>query len=143
MPRGAVYAYCCATRAISPARHPRLPASSCMAGRAISSTASSGSCGGLWRKPRAPRGAGPHAVGPWLLVVAGEAGVWAHQARRLVRGSHVVVPRLYEGEQAYLLKNNGGWIVFVTPFDRPFSLIGTTGFPSPGDPATAEITEEE
>ena len=71
------------------------------------------------------------------------AGLAAQRALRLVKGSHIVVSRLYEGEQAYLLQNDDGRIVFVIPFERDFSLIGTTELPFEGDPATAAITEEE
>ncbi len=69
-----------------------------------------------------------------ILVNAG--GPWAAQLHRalssggatlrLVRGSHIVVPRRCAGEQAYLLQNDDRRIVFVIPFEGEFSLIGTT-----------------
>jgi glycerol-3-phosphate dehydrogenase len=62
---------------------------------------------------------------------------------RLVKGSHIVVPRLYEGDHAYLLQNDDRRIVFVLPFERDYSLIGTTELPFSGDPAEAHITPEE
>src|SRR5207302_1811170 len=82
-------------------------------------------------------------AGPWVADVLRRAGLPAHRALRLVKGSHIVVPRLYEGEHAYLLQNDDGRIVFVIPFERAFSLIGTTELPFTGDPATAAISEEE
>jgi glycerol-3-phosphate dehydrogenase len=84
-----------------------------------------------------------NAAGPWVVDVLRRAGLPAHRALRLVKGSHIVVPRLYEGEHAYLLQNEDGRIVFVIPFERAFSLIGTTELPFTGDPATAVISEEE
>jgi glycerol-3-phosphate dehydrogenase len=108
--------------------------------------------GDSWRATLRPQNGGTreinarvlvNAAGPWVLDVSRQAGLSAHHAVRLVKGSHVVVPRLYEGEQAYLLQNDDGRIVFVIPFERAFSLIGTTELPFTGDPATAEITEEE
>jgi glycerol-3-phosphate dehydrogenase len=62
---------------------------------------------------------------------------------RLVRGSHVVLPALHAGEQAYILQNDDGRVVFVIPYERRFSLVGTTDVPHAGDPATARCTPEE
>jgi glycerol-3-phosphate dehydrogenase len=62
---------------------------------------------------------------------------------RLVKGSHIVVPKLYEGEHAYLLQNDDRRVVFVLPFEHDYSLIGTTELPFSGDPAAAEITPDE
>ena len=84
-----------------------------------------------------------NATGPWVLDVLRLAGLSAHRALRLVKGSHIVVPRLFEGEHAYLLQNDDRRIVFVIPFEHEFSLIGTTELPFTGDPAKVEITEEE
>jgi glycerol-3-phosphate dehydrogenase len=84
-----------------------------------------------------------NAAGPWVLDVLARAGLFARFTLRLVKGSHIVVPRLYEGKHAYLLQNEDRRIVFVIPFERDFSLIGTTELPFDGDPARAEITDEE
>ena len=84
-----------------------------------------------------------NAAGPWVLDVLRLAGLPAHRALRLVKGSHIVVPRLYEGEHAYLLQNDDKRIVFVIPFERDFSLIGTTELPFTDDPLTVAISEEE
>src|SRR5205823_5697748 len=54
-----------------------------------------------------------NAAGPWVIDVLHRAGLAAQRALRLVKGSHIVVSRLYEGEQAYLLQNDDGRIVFV------------------------------
>jgi glycerol-3-phosphate dehydrogenase len=84
-----------------------------------------------------------NAAGPWVLDVQQLAGLRTHAALRLVKGSHIVVPRLYPGDHAYLLQNDDRRIVFVIPFEREFSLIGTTELPFSGDPATAQVTEAE
>jgi glycerol-3-phosphate dehydrogenase len=84
-----------------------------------------------------------NAAGPWVLDVLHLAGLVTHAALRLVKGSHIVVPRLYPGDHAYLLQNDDRRIVFVIPFEREFSLIGTTELPFSGDPATAQVTEAE
>jgi glycerol-3-phosphate dehydrogenase len=84
-----------------------------------------------------------NAAGPWVLDVQQLAGLRTHAALRLVKGSHIVVPRLYPGDHAYLLQNDDRRIVFVIPFEREFSLIGTTELPFFGDPATAQVTEQE
>lgn len=45
---------------------------------------------------------------------------------KLVRGSHIVVPRLYDGDHAHILQADDRRVVFVMPFEGAFSLIGTT-----------------
>jgi glycerol-3-phosphate dehydrogenase len=84
-----------------------------------------------------------NAAGPWVLEVLRRAGLAARARLRLVKGSHIVVPRLYEGEHGYLLQNDDRRVVFVLPFEREFSLIGTTEEALTGDPAAAQITEPE
>jgi glycerol-3-phosphate dehydrogenase len=84
-----------------------------------------------------------NAAGPWVLDVLARMGLSTRFALRLVKGSHIVVPRLYDGEHAYLLQNDDRRIVFVIPFEGDFSLIGTTEVPFAGDPAEAAISEAE
>lgn len=84
-----------------------------------------------------------NATGPWVLDVLARADLSARFTLRLVKGSHIVVPRLHQGGQAYLLQNDDRRIVFVIPFERQFSLIGTTELPFDGDPARAEISDAE
>lgn len=85
-----------------------------------------------------------NAAGPWAGQVAKEiAGVTPEHHLRLVKGSHVVVPRLYQGEHAYLLQNFDGRIVFVIPFEQRFSLIGTTDVPVEGAPRPVSISADE
>jgi glycerol-3-phosphate dehydrogenase len=84
-----------------------------------------------------------NAAGPWALRALEAAGARPAGALRLVRGSHIVLPALYEGEQAYILQNDDGRVVFVIPYEGRFSLIGTTDVPHEGDPATAACSPEE
>jgi glycerol-3-phosphate dehydrogenase len=85
-----------------------------------------------------------NAAGPWAGGVATQvAGVTPQRHLRLVKGSHVVVPRLYQGEHAYLLQNGDGRIVFVIPFEHRFSLIGTTDVALDGAPGAVDISAEE
>ncbi|SDU15197.1 homodimeric glycerol 3-phosphate dehydrogenase (quinone) [Pseudomonas pohangensis] len=62
---------------------------------------------------------------------------------RLIQGSHLIVPRLHDGEQAYILQNEDRRIVFVIPYLERFSMIGTTDREYHGDPASVAITDGE
>ena len=85
-----------------------------------------------------------NAAGPWVNEVLGQV-VRANSPKhvRLIKGSHIVVPRLHPGEQAYILQNEDRRIVFVLPYEEQFSLIGTTDEPFEGDPAAVRITPSE
>jgi glycerol-3-phosphate dehydrogenase len=67
-----------------------------------------------------------NAAGPAVLDVLGRAGVRSAHTMRLVRGSHIVVPRLFTHEDAYFLQNDDGRIFFAIPYEGDFTLIGTT-----------------
>lgn len=68
-----------------------------------------------------------NAAGPWTLDALKKCnGAAQGKQLRLVKGSHLVVKRLYEGDHAYILQNDDGRIVFVIPFHDDFTLIGTT-----------------
>lgn len=85
-----------------------------------------------------------NAAGPWTAevrrAIAGDAGP---ETLRLVKGSHLVVPKLYEGGQAYLLQNDDGRIAFVIPFEDDFSLVGTTEVPLDAPDAAPQIDAAE
>ncbi|MSP49315.1 MAG: glycerol-3-phosphate dehydrogenase [Alphaproteobacteria bacterium] len=109
--------------------------------------------GGIWRaRLVADDGAGSevaaralvNAAGPWVNEVLGQV-VHANSPKhvRLIKGSHIVVPRLHDGPQAYILQNEDRRIVFVLPYEDRFSLIGTTDEPFTGDPASVAITSAE
>ncbi len=85
-----------------------------------------------------------NAAGPWVGdVIAQVSGAGLRRRMRLVKGSHIVVERLHDGDQAYILQNDDRRIVFVIPFPDRFSLIGTTDVPFEGDPAAVAITPDE
>ena len=68
-----------------------------------------------------------NAAGPWVSQVAGTLGQARTKASvRLVKGSHIVVPKLYEGDHAYIVQDSGKRIIFMIPYERDFTLIGTT-----------------
>lgn len=87
-----------------------------------------------------------NAAGPWVQTVADEVDAGrAHalEPLRLVKGSHIVVPRLRGAEDAYLCQSADGRVVFAIPYEDSFTLIGTTDVPYEGDPAAVHITREE
>ncbi|MEJ0071582.1 MAG: glycerol-3-phosphate dehydrogenase [Pseudomonadota bacterium] len=85
-----------------------------------------------------------NAAGPWVAeVIARVASASSHRQMRLIKGSHIVVPRLHDGDQAYILQNDDRRIVFVIPYQERFSLIGTTDVPFDGDPAAVAIAADE
>lgn len=84
-----------------------------------------------------------NAAGPWVAQALAATHASVAGGVRLIRGSHIVVPRLYAGAQAYILQNDDRRVVFVIPYERDFSLIGTTDVPHEGDAARADCTEAE
>jgi glycerol-3-phosphate dehydrogenase len=85
------------------------------------------------------------AAGPWAAeVLNGVSGRDVGNAKlRLVKGSHIIVPRIYEGEHSYVLQNEDRRVIFVMPYEMDYSLIGTTEVPFAGDPLKARISAEE
>ncbi|MFL6863339.1 MAG: glycerol-3-phosphate dehydrogenase [Allosphingosinicella sp.] len=83
-------------------------------------------------------GAIVNAAGPWVAETVGRLHGSAHSRVRLVKGSHIIVPRLWEGDHAYILQQPDRRVVFALPFGD-HSLIGTTDVPvdAPGDPAAS------
>ena len=85
-----------------------------------------------------------NATGPWVQEFLDQAvGSPSDKGIILVKGSHIVVSRLHDGEQAYILQNPDRRVVFVIPFERRFSLIGTTDIPVEGDPSHPAIGDDE
>jgi glycerol-3-phosphate dehydrogenase len=71
-----------------------------------------------------------NACGPWVKhFIDEQTQVKTPKRVRLIKGSHIVVPRLHEGDHAFILQNRDNRIVFVIPYERDFSLIGTTDIP--------------
>ena len=71
-----------------------------------------------------------NATGPWVKRFLDEqTDIKTGKRVRLIKGSHIVVPRLHEGDHAFILQNKDGRIVFIIPYERSFSVIGTTDIP--------------
>jgi len=85
-----------------------------------------------------------NAAGPWVSGLLDDAGGFAsrHQVH-LVKGSHIIVPRLFDHGYAYIFQNTDRRVVFAIPYERDFTLIGTTDVPYTGDPAEARTSPEE
>ena len=84
-----------------------------------------------------------NAAGPWVDQVFNGTGRTSPHPARLVKGSHVAVPKLYDEERAYILPNTDGRVVFVLPWLEDFSLIGTTDIEIQGDASQAICSDEE
>lgn len=85
-----------------------------------------------------------NAAGPWVEdVLQRTAGARQDRGVRLIKGSHIVVPRLYDGDHAFLLQNPDKRVVFAIPYERDFTLVGTTDEPWTGAPGKAEIAPHE
>ena len=85
-----------------------------------------------------------NAAGPWVAAVSeGVLGLNTEAPVRLVKGSHIVVPRLYPHDRAYLLQNADGRVVFTIPYEGDFTLIGTTDVDYEGDPAHVTASASE
>ncbi|PIE07318.1 MAG: glycerol-3-phosphate dehydrogenase [Rhodobacterales bacterium] len=85
-----------------------------------------------------------NATGPWVSRLLHDTlGLPSQDRIRLVRGSHVVVPRLFTHDRAYTLQGSDGRVVFAIPYEQDFTLIGTTDRDHGDDPAGPECTDEE
>ena len=84
-----------------------------------------------------------NAAGPWVTSVLASAGVSRHRALRLVKGSHLVLPRLYTGRHAYTLQAQDGRVIFAVPYGDSYTLLGTTEIPYAADAAQASVSDTE
>lgn len=85
-----------------------------------------------------------NAAGPWLAETLDRIpGAEQRHRIRLVKGSHIVVPRLHPGDHAMILQNDDDRVVFVIPFEDDYSLIGTTDVVVSGAPESAAISDDE
>jgi glycerol-3-phosphate dehydrogenase len=110
--------------------------------------------GGLWRVVLEDEQTGQsttvharalvNAAGPWVGDVAQTALQQNERAPlRLVQGSHIVVPKLYDHSGCYIFQNGDNRIFFVIPYERDFTLIGTTDQDYRGDPGTVHASADE
>jgi glycerol-3-phosphate dehydrogenase len=85
-----------------------------------------------------------NAAGPWVTKTLDLLPDAEQRHRmRLVKGSHIVVPRIHPGDFALILQNDDRRVVFVIPFEDDYSLIGTTDVAVSGEPGPASITDHE
>jgi glycerol-3-phosphate dehydrogenase len=85
-----------------------------------------------------------NAAGPWVgQVLSNRLGRNTRSSVRLVKGSHIVVKRLFDHNRAYIFQNADRRIIFAIPYERDFTLIGTTDIEFSGDPAAVKIEQGE
>lgn len=85
-----------------------------------------------------------NAAGPWVdEVITGAMGKNGAHNVRLVKGSHLVVRKLYDHDRCYIFQNADGRIIFAIPYEDDFTLIGTTDEDYVGDPKDVKISDKE
>ena len=85
-----------------------------------------------------------NAAGPWAqYFLENQASTRSPRSIRLIRGSHLIVRRFYDGNHAYILQNQDQRIVFVVPFFNDYVMIGTTDEAHSGSPRDVQISREE
>jgi glycerol-3-phosphate dehydrogenase len=85
-----------------------------------------------------------NATGPWAdRFLRDAANLHPERTVRLVKGSHLVVRRLFDHPYAYLFQHPDGRVVFAIPYEGDFTLIGTTDVEYHGDPDCVRVTEDE
>lgn len=85
-----------------------------------------------------------NAAGPWVDPVTALYDQSGEAAKlRLVKGSHIVVKRKYEGDHSYIFQNRDGRIIFAIPYERDYTLIGTTDQPWSYAEGPAKISDDE
>jgi glycerol-3-phosphate dehydrogenase len=85
-----------------------------------------------------------NAAGPWTAqFLSDQVGLAGSKTLRLVKGSHIVVRKLFEHEHAYIFQNADKRIIFVIPYESEFTLIGTTEVEWQGEAGQARIDDDE
>jgi hypothetical protein len=85
-----------------------------------------------------------NAGGPWVKrILADVVRVPTSFGLKLVKGSHIVVPRLYAGEHAFILQNTDRRVVFAYPYQHRYTLIGTTDVELSGAPGPCAAGADE
>ncbi|MFN8829821.1 MAG: glycerol-3-phosphate dehydrogenase [Labrys sp. (in: a-proteobacteria)] len=85
-----------------------------------------------------------NAGGPWVNDIIGRVtGTNSTRAVRLVKGSHIIVPKFWEGTQAYLVQNHDRRVIFINPYEGDKALIGTTDIPYEGAAEKVAASEDE
>lgn len=85
-----------------------------------------------------------NAAGPWVeSLLKQRLGLSSPKSIRLVKGSHIVVKKLFDHPYAYIFQNPDKRIIFAIPYERDFTLIGTTDIEYHGDPDRVAIDASE
>lgn len=85
-----------------------------------------------------------NAAGPWVSeFLQKRLNLAADHKVRLIKGSHIVVDKLFDHDSPYILQNADGRVVFAIPYERDYTLIGTTDMEYHGDPADIKIDDDE
>jgi glycerol-3-phosphate dehydrogenase len=85
-----------------------------------------------------------NAAGPWAAqFLAEHAHLPRAKSLRLVKGSHIVVPKMFDHDRAYLFQNPDKRIIFAIPYEGQFTLIGTTDVEHHGPIGAASIDASE
>ncbi len=84
-----------------------------------------------------------NAGGAWVNGLLERCGVLPRQRLRLVKGSHLVLRKQFDGNHAYLLQGADRRVLFAIPFEDEYTLVGTTDVPFEGDPARVHIDAAE
>ena len=85
-----------------------------------------------------------NAAGPWVNDVVGRvAALNSSHSVRLVKGSHIIVPKFWEGRHAYLVQNSDKRVIFINPYQNDLALIGTTDIPYKGRAEEVAADETE
>jgi glycerol-3-phosphate dehydrogenase len=85
-----------------------------------------------------------NSAGPWVSEVLAQVVGDNNPAKiRMVKGSHLIVDKLYDHDRCYIFQNGDGRICFAIPYEHNFTLIGTTDEDHKGDPGKPEISDAE
>ncbi len=85
-----------------------------------------------------------NAAGPWVTRVLNQTlGLNSGKQARLIKGSHIVLPRLHPGPEAFILQNTDRRVIFAIPYEGLYTLVGTTDVAFDGDPAHVAIDPTE
>jgi glycerol-3-phosphate dehydrogenase len=89
-----------------------------------------------------------NAAGPWVRSLLDGSNITQTQQEytpnvKLVKGSHIVVPKLYEGKQTFILQQPDKRITFAIPYETHYTLIGTTDVVHEDDPSNVTIDKDE
>ena len=85
-----------------------------------------------------------NAAGPWVDEILDNALAGRNVNKlRLVKGSHIVTRKLFEGDDAYLFQHKDGRVIFAIPYMGDYTLIGTTDIPHENSDEPAVISSEE